>query len=53
MSFKVEVGVRQGWVMLPWLFNIFMNGCMRKMKAKVRNKGAKLRLNGEDWSVVT
>ncbi len=26
---------------------------MRKMKTKVRNEGAKLRLNGQDWSVVT
>ncbi len=26
---------------------------MREMKCKVVNAGAKLRLNGEDWSVVT
>ncbi len=53
MSFAVEVVVRQGCVMLPWLFNIFMDGCMKEMKCKVGNAGAKLRLNGEDWSVVT
>ncbi len=47
------VGVRQGCVMSPWLFNISMDGCMREIEEKVRNKGAKLRLNGEDWSVVT
>ncbi len=33
--------------------NIFMDGCMRKMRSKVVNAGAKLRLNGEVWSVVT
>ncbi len=52
-SFTVEVGVRQGCVMSPWLFNIFMDGCMRKIKRKVVNAGTKLKLNGEVWSVVT
>ena len=27
------VGVRQENVMSPWLFDIFMDGCMREMKA--------------------
>ncbi len=53
MSFAVEVGVRQGCVMSPWFFNICMDGCMREMKYKMVNRGAKLRLNGEVWSVVT
>ncbi len=52
-SFAVEVEVRQGCVMSPWLFNIFMDGCMKEIKCKVGNTGAKLRLNGEVWSVVT
>ncbi len=47
-----QVGVRQGCVMSPWLFNVFMDGCMREMKCKVVNAGAKLRLNEEIWSVI-
>ncbi len=42
-SFAVEVRVRQGWVILPWLFNIFMDGCMREIEIKVVNASAKLR----------
>ncbi len=53
MSFAAEVGVRQECVMSPWLFDIFVDGCMREMKSKVVNVGSKLRLNGEVWSVVT
>ncbi len=43
--------MRQGYVMLPWLFNIFMEGCMREVKTKVRKIGTTLQMNGEDWSV--
>ena len=33
-NFPIGIGVRQGCVMLQWLFNIFMDGFMREMKAK-------------------
>ncbi len=44
-SFAVGVRVRQGCAMSPWLFNIFMDGCMREVKAKVGNIGTGLKLN--------
>ncbi len=43
-SSDTRMGVRQGCVMSPWLFNIFMDDCMREMKAKVGNIGARLKL---------
>ncbi len=34
-SFSIGMGVRQGCVMSPWLFNIYMDGSMREIKARV------------------
>lgn len=48
----IVVGVKQGCIMLPWLFSISMDGYMREMKAKVGIIGAKLKLNGMCWSLV-
>ncbi len=50
-TFAVGVEVKQGCVMSPWLFNILMDGYTREMKAKVGKVGARLKLNGVDWSV--
>ncbi len=50
-DFEIGVGVTQECVMLPRLFNIFMDGCMREMKAKVGKISARLKLNGVTWSV--
>ncbi len=52
MSFNVEVGVRQGCVMSLWLFSIYMDGCIREMKVRVRDLGAKLNVRGVEQSLV-
>ena len=31
-SFEVNVGLRQGWVMSPWVFNVHMDGMVRQVK---------------------
>ena len=31
-SFEVNVGLRQGWVMSPWVFNVHMYGMVRQVK---------------------
>ncbi len=51
-SFNVEVGVRQGCVMSPWLFNIYMDGCIREMKVRVWDLGARLNVRGVEQPVV-
>ncbi len=39
--FKIKVGLRQGCVMSPWLFSIYMDGVMREVKGKVREVWSK------------
>ena len=40
--FPVNVGLRQGCVMSPWLFNIYMDGVVREVNARVIGKGVVL-----------
>ncbi len=36
------MGLRQGYVMSPWLFNIYMDGVMREMKGKTGEVGIRM-----------
>ncbi len=40
--FEVKVDLRQGCVMSPWLFNIYMDGVMREMNGKVGEIGVRM-----------
>ena len=33
--FPVNVGLRQGCVMSPWLFNVYMDGVVREVNVRV------------------
>merc|ERR1711888_425040 len=49
-SFEVRVGLRQGCVMSPWLFNIYMDGVVREVYSRVNGMGVKMRVHGEsEW----
>ena len=37
--FPINVGLRQGCVMSPWLFNVYMDGVVREVNVRVHAKG--------------
>ena len=39
---RVNVGLRQGCVMSPWLFNVYMDGVVREVNVRVLGKGLEL-----------
>ena len=45
--FPVRVGLRQGCVMSPWLFNFYIDGVIREVNARVLGRGLKL-VDGND-----
>ena len=45
--FPVRVGLRQGCVMSPWLFNLCIDGVVRTVNARVLGRGLKL-VDGND-----
>ncbi len=47
--FEIKVGLGQGCVMSPWLFNIYMDGVMRKVKDKVGEVGVRMYAEGRKW----
>ncbi len=52
MVWTCAEGVRQGCVMSPWLFSIYMDGCIREMKVRVRDLGARLNVRGVEQPLV-
>ena len=50
--FDVRAGLRQGCVMSPWLFNIYMDGVVREVNAKVQGAGLPLvDGSGREWRI--
>ena len=40
--FLVNVGLRQGCVISPWLFNVYMDGLVQEVNVSVLGKGLEL-----------
>ena len=46
--FPVKVGLRQGCVMSPWLFNIYMDGVVREVNMRVMERGMSLQVRDNE-----
>ena len=38
--FRIDSGIRQGCIMSPWLFNVYMDGVMKEVKMGMGRRGA-------------
>ena len=50
--FPVKVGLRQGCVMSPWLFNLYIDGVVREVNTRVLGRGLRMvDANGNEWEM--
>ena len=48
----MRVGLRQGCVMSPWLFSLYIDGVVREVNARVLGRGLKLvDRNDNEWEL--
>ena len=40
--FRIDSGVRQRYIMSPWMFNVYMNGGMKEVKMGMGRRGSEL-----------
>src|SRR5678816_1628876 len=49
--FRINSGVRQGCVMSPWLFNLYMDGVMKEFEVGMAGNGVRMMENRDEWRV--
>ena len=51
--FEIKVGVRQGCVMSPWMFNVYMDGVVREVKEVFGEGGVYMNVNGNSYNITS
>ena len=49
--FSIQVGLRKRCVMSPWLFNLFMDGTVKKLNIRVLDITVALGIRRVEWNV--
>ena len=50
-GFRIDSGMRQGWIMFPWLFNVYMDVVMKEVKMGMARRGVKFMEEGREWNL--
>ena len=45
----IDSGVRQGCIMSPWLFNVYMDAVMKEVKMRMGKRGVRFVEEGREW----
>ena len=48
-QFRIDSGARQGCIMSPWLFNVYMDGVMKEVKMGMGRRGVSFLEDGREW----
>ena len=51
-GFGIQKGVRHGYIMSLWLFDLYMDGIIRDMKAKVGDVGVVMYVYDANWVLI-
>ena len=47
--FRINSGVRQGYVISPWLFTVYMYAVMKEVKMGIGVRGVRFQEEGREW----
>ena len=48
-QFRMDSGVRQGCIISPWLFNVYMDGVMKEVKMGMGRRGVSFLEDRREW----
>ena len=50
-GFTIDSGVRQGCIVSPWLFSVYMDAVMKEVKMGMGRRGVRFMEEGREWKL--